>query len=96
MNACLVLCRKALIALIWLALLLGGQPAASLYAQELTPTTCADSAGGNSGANYGDSVWNGVGGAVGGIGFAPQEERGVGGAAVRSSAARGLPDSLPR
>lgn len=39
MNACLALGRKAIIVLIWLALLFGGHSSADLYAQETTPVT---------------------------------------------------------
>lgn len=39
MNACLALGRKAIIVLIWVALLFGGEPSAALFAQETTPVT---------------------------------------------------------
>ena len=39
MRTCLELSRRAIIVLIWLVLLLGGQSSALLYAQELTPTS---------------------------------------------------------
>lgn len=41
MDTCLALSRRAIILVLWLALLFGGQPAASLLAQEATPVTPA-------------------------------------------------------